>query len=59
MPVLNKQLVNWFDRMLVTKKREDVSNLIKELVFRHSPHKLPLPEIAFPTLNGKYLNFKI
>lgn len=37
---------------MVTKKREDISNLIKMLVDRYKLQIAPLPEIAFPTLNG-------
>lgn len=47
-----KQLANWFESIEVTKKREDISNLIKMLVDRYKLQISPLPEIAFPTLNG-------
>lgn len=40
----------------MTKKREDISNLLKELIRKHNPDVLPLPDIKFPTLNG---NFKL
>lgn len=53
-PVMNKQLADWFDKTIVTRKREDISNLLKKLVDRHCPDNLPLlPDIPLPTLNGK------
>ncbi|XP_075164441.1 uncharacterized protein LOC142237012 isoform X2 [Haematobia irritans] len=50
-----KQLANWFDTLTVTKKREDISNLLQELMNeRNGPNnKVILPEIPFPTLNGQ------
>ncbi|XP_011293377.2 uncharacterized protein LOC101890437 isoform X1 [Musca domestica] len=50
-----KQLANWFDTLTVTKKREDISNLIQSLMDeRNGPNnKIILPEIPFPTLNGQ------
>lgn len=48
-----KQLVNWFETIIVTRKREEISDLLRQLVERHNPDRLPLPEIAFPTINGK------
>ncbi|XP_073836301.1 sentrin-specific protease 6 veloren isoform X2 [Musca autumnalis] len=50
-----KQLANWFDTLTVTKKREDISNLIQTLMDeRNGPNnKIILPEIPFPTLNGQ------
>lgn len=55
---MNKQLSNWFDSIVVTRKREDISNLLKKLVGKYSPENLPLPDIPLPTLNGKWaLNF--
>lgn len=49
------KLHDWFDTLIVTKKREDISNLLKELIQKHNPDVLPLPEIKFPTLNGKLI----
>lgn len=49
------KLHDWFDTLVVTKKREDISNLLKELIQKHNPDVLPLPEIKFPTLNGKLI----
>lgn len=51
---MNKQLYNWFDGIVVTRKRESISNLLKDLVHKHNPSNLPLPDIALPTLNGKF-----
>lgn len=50
---INKQLSTWFEGIVVTRKREDISNLLKKLVHRHNPDNLPLPDIPLPTLNGK------
>lgn len=49
------KLQDWFDTITVTKKREDISNLLKELIKKHNPDVLPLPDIKFPTLNGKLI----
>lgn len=49
------KLQDWFDTITVTKKREDISNLLKELIRKHNPDVLPLPDIKFPTLNGKLI----
>ncbi|KAM7357797.1 sentrin-specific protease 6 veloren isoform 2-T7 [Cochliomyia hominivorax] len=50
-----KQLAQWFDTLTVTRKREDISNLIQKLMNeRNGPNnKIILPEIPFPTLNGQ------
>lgn len=48
-----KQLANWFDEIIVTRKREEISNLLKVLMHRYNPDShLTLPDITFPTLNG-------
>ncbi|XP_065361584.1 uncharacterized protein velo isoform X3 [Calliphora vicina] len=49
-----KQLAQWFDTLTVTRKREDISNLLQKLMNeRNGPNnKIILPEIPFPTLNG-------
>lgn len=47
-----KQLINWFEAIVVTKKREDICNLIKSLVSRYNPNIPPLPDIQLPTENG-------
>lgn len=52
---MNKQLSNWFDGIIVTRKREDISLLLKKLVRKHNPSSLPLPDIQLPTLNGEVL----
>lgn len=52
-----KQLKNWFETIVVTKKREDIANLIKELIEEHGTYsKVKLPEIQLPTENGKLLD---
>lgn len=52
-----KQLVNWFDTLTATRKREDISNLIQKLMDeRNGPNnKVILPDIPLPTLNGQLL----
>ncbi|XP_052895861.1 uncharacterized protein LOC128303049 [Anopheles moucheti] len=50
-----EQLEDWFETITVTKKREDICNLIKTLVEKHNPNVLPLPSIELPTLNGKLI----
>lgn len=53
-----KQLANWFDEIIVTRKREEISNLLKLLMHRYNPDShLTLPDITFPTLNGIVLFF--
>lgn len=47
-----KQLINWFEAIVVTKKREDICQLIKSLVSRYNPNISPLPEIQLPTEDG-------
>lgn len=49
-----KHLVEWFDTLVVTKKREDIVNLIKRLMDENKK-KISLPEIQLPTENGKLL----
>lgn len=46
-------LENWFETIVVTRKREDISKLIKKLVATYNADNLPLPDIIFPTLNGE------
>ncbi|GAB0091683.1 hypothetical protein DMENIID0001_065400 [Sergentomyia squamirostris] len=51
-----KHLVNWFSTIVVTRKREDISNLLIELVKEQHPDRLSLlPEITFPTQDGKLI----
>lgn len=48
-----KQLSNWFDEIVVTRKREEISELLKVLMHKYNPDShLALPDITFPTLNG-------
>ncbi|CAH0728716.1 unnamed protein product, partial [Brenthis ino] len=48
-----KQLANWFDEIVVTRKREEISKLLKTLMHKYNPDShLHLPDIKFPTLNG-------
>lgn len=51
-----KQLANWFDEIVVTRKREEISILLKTLMHKYNPDShLALPDITFPTLNGKLI----
>uniref|UniRef100_A0A1B0DIK7 Ubiquitin-like protease family profile domain-containing protein n=2 Tax=Phlebotomus papatasi TaxID=29031 RepID=A0A1B0DIK7_PHLPP len=51
-----KQLQNWFPTIVVTRKREEISNLLIDLVKEMHPEKADLlPEIAFPTQDGKLI----
>ncbi|KAK9879547.1 hypothetical protein WA026_006617 [Henosepilachna vigintioctopunctata] len=45
-------LKNWFDEITVTRKREDISILIKTLMLEYNKDVDLLPEIMFPTKNG-------
>lgn len=47
-------MVNWFDTLIVTKKREDIANLIKRLMVENNVN-VQLPELQLPTENGKLL----
>lgn len=49
-----KQLSNWFDTIVVTRKREEISELLKKLISEKNGgnQKVSLPDIPFPTLNG-------
>lgn len=49
------KLLNWFHQDIVTRKREDISNLIKKLMERDGCDDVELPEIEFPTKDGKIL----
>lgn len=52
-----KGLQNWFDALTVTKKREDISKLLEDLISVYEPSNLPLPQIEFPTKDGKLTLF--
>ncbi|BFF98975.1 uncharacterized protein DMAD_06991 [Drosophila madeirensis] len=53
-----KQLTNWFDFLTVTKKREDIANLIQKLMDESSQtQRQILPVIEFPTLNGQLVEY--
>lgn len=47
-------LKNWFEEIVVTRKREDISSLIKELMLENKKDPSILPDIAFPTCNGRF-----
>lgn len=47
-----KHLKDWFDEITVTKKREDIANLIKHLMIQYGNDLRFVPNIQFPTRNG-------
>lgn len=53
MPI--KSLSNWFPQDVVTRKREDISLLIKKLMTEQGVNEVELPKMDFPTLDGKIL----
>lgn len=63
-PILNykvpiKQLVNWFENIVVTRKREEIANLIKDLVRKtESGKSIVFPDIILPTLNGELVEME-
>lgn len=48
-----KELKIWFEEITVTKKREDIANLIKELMLMYKKDTSSLPDMQLPTFNGK------
>lgn len=50
-----KSLVHWFPQDVVTRKREDISNIIKELMHKQDIKDVDIPKLEFPTLDGKIL----
>ncbi|EDW48941.1 GM11534 [Drosophila sechellia] len=46
------ELIDWFDLLTVTKKREDIANLIQNLMNEGNQQGITMPVIKFPTLNG-------
>jgi sentrin-specific protease 7 len=51
-----RSLQNWFETIVVTRKREEIAALIQELLKQYNPdYNHALPEIQYPTLNGKLL----
>ncbi|KAL9928467.1 sentrin-specific protease 7-like isoform 1-T1 [Glossina fuscipes fuscipes] len=55
-----KHLANWFDTITVSRKREDIANLLQKLVNERKEcnNKILLPNIPFPTLNGQLIEPK-
>lgn len=49
-----KNLLYWFHQDLVTRKREEIAMLIQSLMKNSSNH-VELPEVEFPTKDGKIL----
>lgn len=44
--------MNWFETIVVTKKREDIVHLIKRLMIANNKN-IDLPDIQLPTESGK------
>lgn len=53
-----KSQVNWFHQDIVTRKREEIAKLLQELIKRTTPDGIELPEIEFPTKDGKILELQ-
>ncbi|KAG5874832.1 hypothetical protein JTB14_009289 [Gonioctena quinquepunctata] len=53
-----KEIKNWFEEITVTKKREDLAILIKSLMREYGKDIRLLPDIAFPTINGKLVELE-
>lgn len=51
------KLPEWFESIIVTRKREEISDLLISLCKKYNPDSLPLPDVSFPTLNGN-IQFK-
>lgn len=52
-----KHLHNWFDTILVTKKREEIANILKDFTKKLNPDSdIELPEIELPTKDGKIID---
>lgn len=48
-----KEIKDWFEEIVVTRKREEIANLIKSLMKEYGKDTKLLPDISFPTLNGE------
>lgn len=48
-------MTKWFDTITVTKKREDIALLIKDLILREG-RQFKLPDIQLPTHNGEMVD---
>lgn len=51
-----KSYQNWFPVEMVTRKREEIAKLIDQLIRRTTPEGIELPQIEFPTKDGKILD---
>ena len=49
-------MTTWFPSIVVTRKREELSNLLQTLIKRSCPEGMELPEIDFPTKDGNVIN---
>ena len=51
-----KNMINWVPSLVVTKKREELSELLQTLIKREKPEGMELPEIEFPTKDGQVIS---
>lgn len=51
----HKSHVNWFHQDLVTRKREEIAKLIQMLLKKNNSDNYELPQLEFPTKDGKIL----
>ena len=51
-----KNMTNWFPSLVVTRKREELSELLQTLIKRDKPEGMELPEIEFPTKDGQVIS---
>jgi sentrin-specific protease 7 len=49
-------LIEWFHQDVVTRKREEIAKILQELIKRNIPEGLDLPNIEFPTKDGRILD---
>ncbi|CAG9825310.1 unnamed protein product [Phaedon cochleariae] len=48
-----KEIQNWFEEVVVTRKREEIADLLRNLMREYGKDTRLLPDINFPTVNGK------
>lgn len=51
-----KELKNWFKEIVVTRKREELAFLIRDLMGELKKDLRIVPDLTFPTLNGRLLS---
>lgn len=53
-----KHLLSWFSHDDVTRKREEIGQIIEKLAHKNHPEGIELPDIIFPTKDGKILELE-